>query len=251
MSTQKRYIVKKAMHLGHIRTGIAVGDEILHDEKHNTMIIGGKVFDNTKDLDILKKYGWVALTSDKEAVEEVAKAKAKVDEENQKRLEESEKAKRDHERNLPVIKSDEDLMEDIDISHTRKAKKEPLPKKTHMEIIKGDQEPEEIIARAETEIKPMPVVRDDSLGGSSGPSRNAGAVKSLTAEQHAKLRADAEAKAKKGFVDPRIAQAKEAVDSVVPAPVKRGRGRPPKHAKKGTVEGIVSGTGPKPPSLDA
>jgi hypothetical protein len=73
MATQK-WIVKRAMHLGHIRTGVAVGDVITEDDEHNTVAINGKVYQSTEDLKILKKHGWAVPYEDKKQREEIGRA---------------------------------------------------------------------------------------------------------------------------------------------------------------------------------
>ena len=252
---QTKWVVQKSMHLGHIKTGVMVGSVIIYDEENNKLIIDGKVFDSTKDLEIMKRHNWVTPFDDTKArhvaekaqvaeVKKIEETKAKDVEENKRKAE------------LPVVKSDADEFGDIDISYTKKVASLPKEKNADLPVIRGDESPEERVKRLQSEVPVLEVVRDDSLGTPITNSVTPTGVKKLSAEEHAKLRAEALEKAKKGFVDPRIAEAQKAVDAVVPAkpaevPVKRGPGRPKKAMPvKGTTETVVAATAPALPKID-
>jgi hypothetical protein len=242
MAKHKKWVVQKSMHLGMIKTGVAVGTIIIHDEEHNKLIIDGKLYEQTKDLEIMIKHKWVTPFEDTKA--RAAAEKAQV--EQAKRIETHEKETKKNSTDMPIVRSDADDIADIDISYTKKAPALPREKNADMPVVRGDESPEERVKRMQAEIPVLEVVRDDSLGTNIADSITPTGIKHRTAEEHAKMREEALKKAQKGFVDPRIAEAQKAVDSI-PAPAeKRGRGRP----KKATVAAVVAGTSPKLPTIE-
>ena len=263
MSKQTKYVVQKSMHLGNIKTGVRVGTVIIHDEENSKIIIDGKVFDSTKDLEILIRHKWATPIEDAKSLHKAQEARKAEETKTKEEKENNEVMKKSTE--LPVIRSDADEMKDIDISYTVKPKPLPVDKnKNHeMPVVRGDESPEERVARIQKEVPVLEVVHDDSLGEVGVGTATVTGVKHLTAEQHAKLRQEALEKAKKGFTDPRIAQAQKAIDAiekkdvdisytVEPQPekkAKRGPGRPAGSKNKGTVESIVAGTSPELPKV--
>lgn len=189
----QKYILKKTLHLGYVRQSYAMGTVIEHNEAENTLTIDGTTFNTTKDLDILKNHNWVEKYSI-QAKNEILQKPEVVNQNVSIRKENTGQQK------LVVVESDQDLNEDINISYTKKAKKE-AKKAESLEVIKGDEPvetPEQRLARLQSEPAKMQVVEDDgSLGRESGkgPALNAGSVKVLTAEQHAALREEALRKA--------------------------------------------------------
>jgi hypothetical protein len=169
----KRYIMRQTMHLGYIRETVGAGMVIEHDEHNNKLIIDGRSFDSVKDLDILKKHGWVVEYSsdNKKEVEKEIKAK-----EEQKAPEPDNSTKNIDRQEMKVIKSDQDVIEVIDISHT-KPQKPVKEEKKEMEVIKGDESPQERLDRLQTTIPEMEIIGgDDTLGveASNAPSLNEG-----------------------------------------------------------------------------
>jgi len=263
----KKYVMQRTIHLGGIRTTVRAGTIITHDEEANTLVIDGKVYDSSSDLDILKDNGWATPFDQDEAVK-AAEARAMEDTKEKIRCDaENKDAKRDR-LTLPIEISDSDSLPNIDISHTKTPIKQPKVKRSHMEIIRGEEDVMEVQARAETVIPVIPIIRDDSLGvDDKTPSMNAGTVIELSPERHEQLRNDAIKKAQRPIVDPRlvdptIAAAQNAVDSVgpegqvevVPAQkvarkitkkkATRKKASKSKTPKKGTVESIVANTAP-------
>lgn len=181
MGTHQKWLLNKGMHLGFIKETFAAGTVI--ERIDNKLVIDGKPYETTKDLDILIGHNWAEPYSDarKEqliAQHAVKKVVPKI------RPEEEEIVKKT--RNMEVIESDQDLNEDIDISHTKKQPKPKIDKNAPLEVIRGDESPEERIARLTSQVPKMPIVADDSLGelvGESSPSLNAGAVKTVSAEK--------------------------------------------------------------------
>jgi hypothetical protein len=177
----KRYVLTQTMHLGHIRETIAAGAVIEHDEADNKLRIDGRVFENTKDIPILKKHGWIVAYS-KESQKEVMKDVA--EKEDAKAPEPENSTRNTEKQGMKVVQSDEDLIESIDISHTKPQKPEEKDKDAPMEVIRGDETAEERLERLQTTVPNMPVVEDDSLGvdNSKAPSLNEGQVKSPPSE---------------------------------------------------------------------
>jgi hypothetical protein len=234
MATEK-WVLKRSMHLGYIKESLGAGTVIEHDESKGTLKIEGRVFENTNDLVILKKKDWVVPYS-KDAVDQIkSSGAAPVVKLTPQELKEKPK-------HMQVVKSDSDLMtKEIDIKHTKIAKKEPHDPKAKMEIVKGDETAAERIARLQSEIPKMPIVKDDSLGevvaNKKEPALNAGQVKSLTAEEHEAFRLEGLKKAGllKEVDDNNPSDIGETETETVIAsdnaafdgdPVKRGRGRP-------------------------
>ena len=209
---EKWILTVKELHLGHCKETFRAGAVIELDEANGRLIIDGRRFNDTRDLDVLKRQSgrdpenpWVIPFSP-EARQEVLAAVAPVAISRAKKLRPDQK--------LQVIKSDEDLNEEIDISATKISKinaaaKEAVRQKVKtngMEIIRGDETVEERLAslkgktdmgsiaerariKASGSVR-MAVVRDDSLGagftGKSAVSMNAG--------QHLPSREEADAR---------------------------------------------------------
>jgi hypothetical protein len=195
--------------------------EKVTDENGVILVIDGKKYEETRDLDILKKHGWVepySASAEKTLKAEHEKTLVKAQPKIVQEEEESIKIK--NHKPMKIIQSDEDLMnETIDISHTKPAPKKAYDKNAPMEVIRGDESDVERIARLQTEIPKMPIVEGDESFGiedASKPALNAGKVKVLTAAEHAAKRAEALKNA--GTANPAISAAK------------RGRGRPKKVA---------------------
>ncbi len=205
------WVIKRDIHLGNIKYSVARGAVIEHDETTKSLIIDGRVFEGDKDLEILKKYQFVEPFS-----KDVAK---KQSEEGKKEIEDRDKRiasiKKNDNKKLEVVSSDIDSHKTIDISHTKKQKVAKEVKKNKMEIIKGDEDPASRKAIV-NDIKPMPIIKDDSLGSLAGNavSLNKGLIKAKSPEEHAKLREEGLKKAKTGFIDERIEAAKKAAESI-------------------------------------
>jgi len=222
--------VKAGLHLGHIKETFGAGAVIEHDAVNGRLIIDGRKFDDTRDLDILKRQAlkfpqepWIVPFS-----EELMTAIR-----NQRAGKPAPAAKPRPGENMQVIKSDEDLNETIDISATQISKrnneaKEAARQKVKTEgmpIIRGDETVQERLAslkdktdinsmaervrlKRESDIK-MPIVQDDSLGQGVGknqiplnagqqlPSRESVEAKSEDARAQAEARKkDADARRK-------------------------------------------------------
>jgi uncharacterized protein YdaT len=173
-ATIEKWVMTKGMHLGFIKESLSAGTVIEHNHEDRSMKADGRKFDSDKDLDILKNHGWVVPYSD-EVVQEIieqggASAVVKQPAPEDKKVEP-----------MKVIQSDADLMgDDIDISHTvtanRKAAEEGGDK---LEVIKGDESPEDRVKRLESTVPKMKVVQDDSLGYSDGKAMALNAGKSI------------------------------------------------------------------------
>jgi hypothetical protein len=189
---QEKWIMTQTMHLGGCDMAFGAGTVIAHDTEMDCLKIRGCVYQNTIDLRILKKHGWVVPYSEEaiaeyEAEEEDRPFVQPVPEELQEK------------RHMEVVQSDADLMnKDIDISWTKNRPQElEAGKDKELPVIRGDESLEERQRRV-NELKStpakMPVVQDDSLGMDGMSSLNSGQVPVRTAEEHARLRAEAERK---------------------------------------------------------
>ena len=211
---EKWILTVKELHLGHCKETFRAGAVIELDEPNGRLIIDGRRFNDTRDLDVLKRQAdrypdnpWVVPYS-KEMRAEISAtfAPRATIESSRKPLGKDQK--------LQIIQSDEDLTEEIDISSTKVSKinnaaKEAARnrvKSNDMEIIRGDESVEDRIAslhgktdmgsiaeRARlkaTGSARMKIIKDDSLGagfgGKNSPSMNAG--------QHLPSREEADAR---------------------------------------------------------
>jgi hypothetical protein len=207
---KERWILTvKELHLGYCKETFRAGAVIELDEENGRLVIDGRRFNDTRDLDVLKRQAvrtpdnpWIIPYS-KEAREEIFQLVAPP----------ARPGLKEHQK-LQVIKSDSDLNEPIDISSTKvsqvnAAKKAEAKEKVRtngMEIIRGDETVEERLAslKSKTDIGSiaerarlkasgavrMNVVRDDSLGAGFGGRNNV----SMNAGQHLPSREEADAK---------------------------------------------------------
>lgn len=222
---QKFILTVRELHLGHIKETFGAGAVIEYDEVNNRLIVDGRKFDDTRDLDVLKRQAvkfpekpWIIPFSEE--------ALAQIRGQKPTRAEAAKKPRPGE--NMPVIKSDEDLVEPIDIKNTQISKKTQQAKEAarqkvkseKMEIIRGDETVEERLARLKdkTDVSSvgervrikasmpakMPIVHDDSLG--QGVSRS---QIPLNAGQILPSREDADAKAEnaKAIADARKKEA--------------------------------------------
>jgi hypothetical protein len=217
----KFILTVRELHLGNIKETFRAGAVIEHDAVNNRLIVDGRKFDDTRDLDILKrqaqknpKSAWIIPFS-QEARDEILGMQPKPQSKKPAPGE-----------GMQVIQSDEDLTDPIDISDTQISKrkqeaKEAQQKKVKsekMEIIRGDETVEERIAalKGKNDISSiaerarlkavgpasMEIVKDDSSGqgvGKSQVSLNIGQVlpsPATVAEKSEEARAAAEARKK-------------------------------------------------------
>lgn len=218
-----KWIMNKEMHLGFIRQTVGKGSIIEHDEDKNVLVIDGVTYDVVKDLNILRKHGLV-LPYDESAAS-IAKKEANTENEaREARIREHKGKDKDDSQKMEIVRDDSEDHPMIDISHTKKQNHMPREINNDMEVIKGDEDPSERQAKAEelkeeqNEDKPekMPIVQDDSLGNVVGEAslNQTATPKSISAEEHEKIRQENQNKAKNGFVDNRIKQALDAANSI-------------------------------------
>jgi hypothetical protein len=200
VENEKWIVTIKEINLGYCKETFRAGAVIELDEANGRLIIDGRRFNDTRDLDILKRQAernpdnpWVIPYS-KEARAEIVQALRPKPISQAKQLRPDQK--------LQVVQSDEDLSEEIDISSTKiskintaaKTAAQQRVKNNGMEIIRGDESVEERLARLKglndissiaerARLKAsgstkMAIVHDDSLGAGFGGkhtiSRNAG-----------------------------------------------------------------------------
>jgi len=172
-------------HLGFIKETFRRGSVITHDMTNNRLVVNGRVFYDTRDLEILKSQSrknphkpWVIPYSE-EGLQEVMYGVAPA------QLAPNVQDPRDH--SMPIVQEDSTSIAPIDIRHTKVAANNAARQADHrqrvagapMEIIRGDEGVDERIARlkgkndprslAEREqLKRQPwkpeIIRDDSLG---------------------------------------------------------------------------------------
>lgn len=208
MATEKYIVATKQWSLGFLKETVYAGNVITVDYDKGQISIDGRVFPDTRDIDIAKRQAErfpnnpLIIPFTDEDLRRIKGMKAPVAPPKPKPGE-----------NMKVIQSDEDLHETIDISSTQVSKRKreaeeaakAKVKKNGMPIIKGDESPEERVGRIQAEKLAegkMPVVRDDSLGvdgGSKAAALNAGQKLPSRAEIEARessVRAAAEARKK-------------------------------------------------------
>lgn len=171
MPSLKKYIMKRSLHLGNIKESFSAGTIIEKNEFNNTLVIDGRNFQSTKDLDILLRHEW-AVPYSAEIAAEILKGKA-LPIIKDRSFEKTDKKK------MEVVQCDSDTHEEIDISSTKTPKKPVIAKDKNrkLEIIAGDEPVEDNLKRVN---KPLPIIEDDgSLGVavSKSPALNAGMVK--------------------------------------------------------------------------
>jgi hypothetical protein len=226
--SEKYVLTRKELHLGYIKETFRAGAVLEHDEAKHVLVVDGRKFTDTRDLEVLKRQAannpdepWIVPFS-KTAVED---AKASVPQTAQpKRVLKPGQG-------MKVVRSDEDLMDkeidirDTQVSRRTAAAKEAArnrPKSDDLPVIRGDEAmrdirgddtvearlaslkgKNDIASMAErvrlkaTGAAKMRVVKDDSLGsagGSKAAAMNAGQVFPSRAEVESKT-ADAKAKA--------------------------------------------------------
>jgi hypothetical protein len=206
MSSQvEKYILVRGMHLGNIKDTFGAGAVIEYNSANQAVRIDGRICENgAKDVEILKRQAIKAGHEGKQPwiVQYSEEALRDIRGESQEAIPVVPKAVPNH---MPVIQSDEDSHQVIDISHTQVSKIKQAEVEAErarkasgeMPVVQGGQSVEDRIAelkdakntnlsaRAErvrlmtSKKADMPIVRDDSLGaahGSSASAMNAGSI---------------------------------------------------------------------------
>jgi len=234
MSTQQKPVEKfiltvREIHLGFVKETFKAGSVIVHDPNARRLIINGRRFDDTRDLDLLKNQArkhpdnpWVVPYTEETLarIQGVPEPEPALPESIQQR-----------QQKMPVVQSDEDSHQVIDISHTQVSKRkqeaaereaaEKAARKagaSPMPVVPGHQTVEERIAELSsaksTDINAaservrlksaapakMTVVHDDSLGsvgGSAAAALNAGQPVSGKRAEEASESVSAAAEARK------------------------------------------------------
>lgn len=195
MAKVEKWIVKNGIHMGLIKYTVSTGAIIEHDIENQKLIIDGVAYSPTKDLDILKRHGYVELYNEevKQEISKKAEKEQKAEEKRMKKLFENKNVKSI----MPVVQSDEDMQsKEIDISYTRKQKPHKVEISNDLEVIRADETLEERVARKQSSIPKMPVVKDDSLGSINGNSRNINAKVEKSKEEYERVRQENFRKAK-------------------------------------------------------
>ena len=221
-SEVKCYTLLQTMHLGYCKDTFPAGSKIEHHVDDDMLVINGRPFDDTRDLNILLRKGWVSDYD--EEVSEVLIAKS-----------EARKPKR---KKMPVVEADEDAHPVINIKDTQvgknaakerergrnrtRAKTASERRSEQLDIIRGDEDASERRKRLLAElaeldgeeaaddeggetIRGMRVDRTSDYGygyGGKKSSLNAGATvgrKQLTAEELEQMREEGKWKASEGI----------------------------------------------------
>jgi len=212
--SERFILTKRELHLGHIKETFGLGAIIEFDTDNNRLVIDGRKFEDTRDLDILKRQAqkfpndpWI-LPYTEETLAEVLELRG------EKALPESKKDRKIGD--MEVIQSDEDLQDSIDIRDTQVSKRNNEKKEAardaaknrdrdgKMEVIRGDEGVNERLERLKgktdlssiaerarlKERQKIAVVADDGSCGVTGGSRGA----ALNAGQSLTSREDVESK---------------------------------------------------------
>jgi len=199
----EKFILTRQMHLGYVKDTFNRGSVIEFFPERNVLVVNGRKFTDTRDIEILKRRSllkpdapWI-IPYTQEAYDVIRGVPAYP--------QAAQAPERRYDIPLPVVQSDEDSHELIDIRHTQVGKRKAEAKEAarqgirtrdregKLEIIKGDQTVEERIADLEgkgdmkstaarvalkRQKAKMQVVHDDSLGmmggGKGSISMNAG-----------------------------------------------------------------------------
>lgn len=199
MATNTKWLLTRTMSLGFCRDTFKAGSVIV--ELEDSLLVNGKEYKDNRDMDILKRQmlrcpddAWIIpyTEEDERALLNTGKADVVV----------KKRPPTDH--SMPVISSDEDLIEEIDVSNTqisvinerKREEQKKLAKSGKFEVIPDHEDIEDRISRIAKKsdaaalaervalksggIQKMNVVRDDTLGAqynsSKNPSLNAGTV---------------------------------------------------------------------------
>jgi len=181
----KKYILAvKNLHLGYIKESFAKGTIIEHDEENNCIIVDGRTFKDTRDLDILKKQS-KGNKKDPWIVDYSEETLNKISSSNNDTIKPVRKSRISN--HMKVIRSDSDLIDPVDIKDTQVSKRVAANKaaakkkvlEEGMPIINADETADERLAKLKgkndiksiaerVELKQkkvvMPIVVDDSLG---------------------------------------------------------------------------------------
>ena len=185
MAAEKYIVAAKQWSLGFLKETVYQGNVITVDHDKNQISIDGRMFPDTRDMDIAKRQAErfpnnpliVPFTDADYQRLKFSKVASTVAQPKPKPGE-----------NMKIEQSDEDLHDIIDISSTQVSKRKreaeeasrTKVKRDGMPIIKGDESPEERVERIRAEKLAegkMPIVHDDSLGvsgGSKAAALNAG-----------------------------------------------------------------------------
>ena len=191
------YILTRSMHLGYLKETFGRGALIQFNPETRKVIIDGRRFDDYRDVEILKRqaiknpHDPFIIQYSEEALQDMLGESMEPEPAVPQRVPNNE--------GMPIVQSDEDSHDTIDISHTKVSKinqqkreaDRNRTKNQDLPIVKGDESVEEriaalkeakttdIAARAERvrlmagRKAEMPIVHDDSLGHASGSSSSA------------------------------------------------------------------------------
>jgi len=245
-SEVKSYVLLREMHLGYCKDTFPSGSKIEHYIDDDMLIINGRPFDDTRDLSILLRKGWVA----------------DFDEEVSELLISKHQARQPKKATMPIVEADQDAHPVINIRDTqvgkRAAEKREMDRgKTRaktagerraeqMQIIRGDEPaaerrkrllaelaeldgeapPSQPQQEGQTMIRGMSVQRDGDYGygyGGKQSSLNAGATvgrKSLTAQELEEMREEGRWKASEGIDTRNEVRAKMGLPPIPPKQLK-------------------------------
>lgn len=217
-----KYLLKTAIGFSKIGMTFPAGTVVEMGPTGDHLLIDGERVEETADWKALEKMYQIGIDSGNPRVILYSKsAQDEILELDSKRIQ---PVKKTPPPKMVVIKSDEDLMDYIDIRDTQVSKKNSAKKQAQrnaakepdskLPVIKGDESVNDRIAARLEELKGkndsksiaeraslkasyaarMPVIRDDSLGravGANAISLNAGQVSGVSKKKEAKVRAEA------------------------------------------------------------
>jgi hypothetical protein len=264
----EEYILTRGMHLGHCKETFGKGAVIRFNPATRRLTIDGRMFEDYRDVQVLKNQAinnpnnpWIVQYS-LEALREIRGESDTPVPAVPKRVPNND--------GMEIVQSDEDSHETIDIRHTqvskiKQAEQEAARQKKQsgeMPVVEGYQSVEDRIAelkdKPDTDLSAraervrlmsgkkaaMPVVRDDSLGASTGSkssAMNAGMpVSGRRADEVPKYVADSASARKQQVENNRQRVAEEmgidplqvGIDEITPDPLSKGTSEPVAETKE-------------------
>lgn len=177
-STIQEYVVIKPVSLGYAKKSLLVGDTLAYDSKDNSITYRGEKIVNSQDFSIMMSVH--QRSPEKSFIKECSKDSAEVKKIIAKALVEKNSKKKDNSFMLPVEKSDQDLISEINIEHTQIGKIDQKKKQAERDRIAGNKNIkmevvsdtslsiDDLMAKQGDKSLKMPVVKDDGALAGTG-----------------------------------------------------------------------------------
>lgn len=166
MKDTEKYIVVRPVYMNVTRKTCPEGTIITVDRKSNRMVIWDKEFDGLTEFDValkIKSRPIIPYEETKEVRQILERVKARLDSVPVKAT-------------LPVVESDIDLQDDIDITHTKYVEKKPEKRTDSLKVVKAEErvielpKEEDVVEEKKREAKKMKIVNasEDGAGKTLG-----------------------------------------------------------------------------------